>query len=255
MTGPRIILWDVETTHNVVAAFQLRDNDYIPHQNILRERYIVCAAWKTFGTQRVHSVSTLDDPKRFKENPHDDRHVIQTLHRVLSDADVLVAHNGDQFDLKMVEGRILIHGMEPLPPKATVDTLKVARRRFRLNCNRLDYLGQILGLGRKKETKPGLWLDVLQGDPTAIKTMLRYNRQDVLLLEQVFLKLRPYVAHHVNREMFGDIGCPRCGSLKVQSRGVYRAITRTYQRFVCLACQGWFRQVKSEAVGTKHRVL
>lgn len=253
-SSPRIILWDIETTQNIVAVFGLKNNDWINADNILQERYIVCASWKVLGEDKVHAVSTLDDPARFKKNPHDDSHVVATLHKVLSEADVIVAHNGDSYDLKFTEGRMLINGLPPLPPITKIDTLKVARDRFLFNANNLNYLGKVLGCGEKVYTTPGLWLRVLNGEVAAIKEMVKYNKQDVLLLEKVFLKLQPYVANHVNRQLYGEEGCPRCGSKKFQSRGFHRAVTQIYRRFQCSKCGGWWRARKSDS-GVQSRVL
>ena len=84
MAEPRILLWDIETTHNLAAVFRLGNDDYIPHDNVVQERYIVTAAYKWLDKPAVHAVSVLDDPRRYKRNPHDDYHgryhlVIQLL--------------------------------------------------------------------------------------------------------------------------------------------------------------------------------
>lgn len=177
--------------------------DRIP-ASILSERYIICAGWKWEGESKVHTVSVLDDPKRFEANPHDDYYVVSKLQDVLGEAGVLVHHNGDSFDQRYVATRALIHGMPPTPPVTTIDTCKVAKCKFLFNSNKLDYIAKVLGVGRKKVTSPGLWMRVLQGDPKAVKEMVgAYNKQDVLLLEKVFKKLQPYIPNHVNRELFG----------------------------------------------------
>lgn len=259
MPGPRIILWDIETTHNLAAVFQLKHNDYINSENIVQERIIVCAAWKELGKAAVHAVSTLDNPKGY--GLLNDFCVCQELHEVLSSADVIIAHNGDEYDIKFTKGRMLVHGLPPLPPILSIDTLKVARKQFLLNANNLNYLGNLLKVGNKKPTKQGLWLKVLQGDRSAIKQMVAYNKQDVRLLERVFLKLQPHIADHTNRQLFGESGhgrlsCPRCGSSDVQSRGVHRALTQTYQRYQCKACAGWFRERRATPLtSTRTRVL
>jgi hypothetical protein len=256
MSSPRVILWDIETSHNLMAVFNLLNRDgYLPSDNILQERYIISAAWKELGTKSVKSVSLLDFPQDYRNNPHSDKGVCVRLHEILSGADVIVAHNGDSYDIKFAETRMLAHGLKPLPPIPSIDTLSVARKRFLFNANNLDYLGQYLGVGRKKSTEKGLWLKVLQGNREAIRKMVSYNKQDVALLERVFLKLQPYVANHINRQLLGGDGCPRCGSATVQSRGVHRAVSRVYQRFQCTTCGGWFRRVKAESVKTTMRVL
>lgn len=242
----RVLFWDIETSLQPVAIFQLSHQDWIDPSSILQERYVICAGWKWEGENKIHTVSVLDDPKRYKKDPHDDYHVIKTLHQVLSEADVIIHHNGDSFDKRYVDTRILVHDLPALPPIASVDTYKVAKTRFYLNSNKLDYIGRLLGVGKKKKTSSGLWMRVLQGDPKAVEEMVRYNKQDVTLLEDVFLRLRPYIASHINRELFGDQGCPRCGSRKIQSRGVHRAISRIYRRWNCQGCGGWFRSAANE---------
>ena len=255
MSSPRIILWDIETTHNIVATFRLFDQEPIPHTNVLQERYIVCAAWKELDKPKVHAYATVNDPLRFETNSHDDKSVVLHLREVLAEADVIVAHNGDEYDLKFLKGRMIAHGFSPLPPIPTIDTLKVARRQFLFNSNRLDYLGAYLKVGRKQKTSPELWLRVLQGDARAVREMVRYNKGDVLLLEKIFKKLQPYIPNHINRQLYGGSGCPRCGSLKVQARGTHKALTREYQRFQCQACAGWFRELKASGHKATTRVL
>lgn len=255
--APRIVLYDLETSHNIVATFRLFDkyNSMVPPENIITERFIICASWKVLGEKTVHSVSTLDDPKRYKKDIHDDYHVVKTLHGILSAADVIVAHNGDQFDKPFMETRMLFHGLPPLPPIQSIDTLKVARKRFMFNSNKLDYLGTFLKVGRKRPTTGGLWLKVLAGDRDAVREMVVYNKQDVLLLERVFQKLQPFMENHVNRHLFGGTGCPRCSSKHVQSRGIHRAISRVYQRWQCQGCGGWWKTAKAIAPGISTRVL
>jgi hypothetical protein len=152
---------------------------------------------------------------------------------------------------------MLTQGLPPLPPVLSIDTLRVARSQFLLNANNLNYLGNLLGVGRKKPTANGLWLRVLAGDQKAIREMVDYNKGDVELLERVFLKLQPYIPDHVNRQLFAQgTGCPRCGSTNVQSRGTHKATTQTYQRYQCNACHGWFRERKAtKGTSTQHRVL
>jgi hypothetical protein len=253
--SPRVLLYDIETSHNIVAQFDPKD-EYTPHTNILVERFIICACWQWLGETKIHTVAITDDSKRFAKDKYDDYRVVKTLHEVIGKADVLVGHNSIRFDDKFVNTRALYHGLSPLPPTTSIDTYKIAKLKFRLNSNRLDYLGTFLGFGGKKHTPPGLWIDVLKGDKKAIKTMVDYNKHDVVLLRKVFEKLSPYAPNYINRELFGGTGCPRCGGHKVQSRGYHRAISRVYQRFCCTSCGGWFRSVVNDkSVKTTSRTL
>lgn len=254
--GPRILIYDIETSLQLVSVFGLANNDWIKPDNIITERHVISICWEWLGENKVNSVSLLDDPERFAKDPHDDKHVIEQFHKVYSEADVVVTHNGDSFDQKWVLTRVLYHGLPPLPPVTSIDTNKIAKQKFYFNSNSLDYLGGYLGLGHKKRTPPGLWLRVLHGDPEAITIMVKYNKRDVTLLKGVFLKMRPFMPNVVNLELFKKAGCPRCGSRKVQSRGTHVAVTRSYKRFQCQKCGGWFRLLKADVnSGTKHRVL
>lgn len=256
MTRPKTLLYDIETSLQPVAVFQLSGNDWISPENILAERHLISACWMWSGEKKVHSVSLLDDPKRFARDPHDDGHVAEVFHAVLQNADILVGHNSDSFDYRYLKTRMLVHGLPVLPPILSLDTYKVAKKNFMLNSNKLDYIARLLKVGKKMDTPKGLWLDVLRGDKKAIKTMVEYNKRDVLVLEAVFKKLQPYMDNHTNRELFGLDGCPRCGSHKTQSRGFHRAISRVYRRFHCQACGGWFRSVVNEkTIKTTSRVL
>lgn len=254
-SSPKLLFYDIETSLQPVAVFGLAHNDWIDPSAILQERYVISAAWLWEGDSKVHSVSVLDDPKRYKKNPHDDYHVISTFRKVLAEADVIVGHNSDSFDKRWIDTRILVHDLAPLPPIASIDTYKTAKARLYLNSNKLDYLGKLLKVGQKTQTSPGLWMRVLNGDPKAVAEMVSYNQQDVILLKNVFNKLKPYVANHINRELFGGTGCPRCGSTKIQSRGVHHAVTRVYRRWQCQSCQGWFKSNKCEPTSTKFRIL
>ena len=240
MSKPKIILWDIETAHNITATFGMY-NVNIPYQGILEEGYMICGAWKELGKSQVHAVSVMDDPKRFKKNPNDDYHVVKSLHKLLSGADAIIAHYGDNFDIKYLNTRIAYHGLTPLPDIVQIDTYKMCKAKFKFNCNRLDYVGHYLGVGRKIKTDINLWLDCREGKESAIKKMVKYNKQDVRLLEDVYLKLKPFLPAKVNMNLFGNTKdkCPGCGSYNLQRRGFRRTRKSIFQRYQCNDCGSW----------------
>lgn len=254
--SPRILIYDIETSLQLAAVFQLAKNDWIDPDSLVTERHVISVSWKWLGEPKVHSLSLLDDPKRFARDAHDDTYVVKEFYKVLLEADVIVAHNGDSFDYKYLKTRFLKHGLPALPPVTSIDTYKTAKSQFNFNSNRLDYIGKYLGIGGKVHTPKGLWMDVLRGDRKAIKIMVDYNKRDVTLLEAVFLRLRPFMPNHINRELFGGLGCPRCGSTHIQSRGTHKAISRIYKRFQCQTCTGWFRStLNDKVIKTAYRML
>lgn len=234
----KTIIWDIETGHSIAAIFSLLNKNMISHKNILQEGYMICAAYKELGSKKTHAVSVLDDPKRFAKDPNDDYHVVKHMHDVLSSADEIVHHFGDNFDIKYFNTRALYHGLPPLHVIKQTDTYKICKKKFRFSSNRLDYVGNYLGLGGKISTREGLWIDCLQGKKTAIRDMVKYNKQDVDLLEKVYITVAPWAKANLNRAIENpiDIVCPLCGSTHVRKDGHSYKATGKYQRYRCGEC-------------------
>jgi hypothetical protein len=239
---PRILLWDVETSLNILTSFSLYPK-FIHHNNILQDWYIICGSWKFLDEPQINSACVTFDRERFDKNPADDYEVARQLRDALLEADIIVHHNGDKFDIKKLNTRLIYHRLDPLPNKlTTVDTLKEARRTFAFTSNRLDYLGKYLGVGEKIVTEPDLWTNALAGDKAAIQSMLDYNKQDVKLLENVYSVMRPYIKHP-NVTAFSandnEFSCISCGSAKLAKRGFTVSLAGRKQRYQCISCGKW----------------
>lgn len=240
---PRILIYDIETSYLILKTFQLLNKNPIPASGIIQERSILTSSWKWRGESKVYSIAI--DPKK----PQDDKKIVEKMIELFNEADATVAHYGDGFDHKYILTRALFHGLNPPKPVTQIDTWKIARSRFLFNNNRLDYLGQFLGLGRKIKTDHTLWDGCMAGDPASIRKMEKYNKQDVQLLANVFEKLAPYVPAKVNAALFSDKpACPNCGGHKLQRRGPAVNKTTIYQRYQCLGCGSWSSSPKEGAV-------
>jgi hypothetical protein len=221
------LFWDIETSPNVVLAFRAGYDININHDAIISERKVICIGYKWEDDPKTHIL-------RWDEN-QDDLLMLARFTAVANEADELVAHFGDRFDLPWFRTRCLIHGMDPLPPYKTVDTKAWASRNFYFNSNKLDYLGEVLGVGKKHKTDFSLWKDILMKKcPKAMKTMCDYCERDVELLELVYKKLAPYVtSYKTHAGVFGGLDkwtCPRTGSMnvRVNKRRVTKGGTVTY---------------------------
>ena len=184
MPSIKRLFWDVETSPNIVFSWRCGSKIRLDPENIIHERAIICICWKWEDGDKVHSLTW---------NKGDDAAMVKRFAKVMGRADELVAHNGDRFDLRWFNGRNLIHDLEPVPRGKTVDTLKIARKHFYLNSNRLDYLGKLLLGEGKIHTEFGLWRRiVLNNDRRALTEMVRYCKQDVTLLQRIWERLRDY---------------------------------------------------------------
>lgn len=243
---PKIILWDIETSLMQVSTFTLYPK-YISHHAIIQDWSIICGCWKVLGEDKIYSTSVTDYPKTFKKDVYNDYHVVKDLREMLEGADIVIGHNGDKFDLKKFNARLIYHKLPPLPKIQTIDTLKQARKLAKFTSNRLDYLGKFLGVEGKMDTTPGLWDRAMRGDKAAIEEMVEYNKIDVKVLEDVYLALRSYMDTHPNIADPHTMQCPKCGErevvkhkLRVSASGVRR------QQYQCNGCGGYFTDRKSE---------
>lgn len=223
----KVLLYDIESTPNLGYTWGRYEQTVIAFK---KERELLSFAYKWLGEDKVHFV---------KRKGKSDKSLAKKLRNLFNEADVVVAHNGDKFDQRISRARFLVHDISPPKPFKTVDTLKVARRHFSFNSNSLNDLGVSLGVGKKVHHQGiDLWLSCMRSDKKAWKLMEKYNKKDVILLERVYLKLRPWVTNHPDLiAIDGDKrGCPNCASKHVNKHGMHCTRTTTKQRYKCQDC-------------------
>jgi predicted RNA-binding Zn-ribbon protein involved in translation (DUF1610 family)/DNA polymerase elongation subunit (family B) len=173
-----------------------------------------------------------------------DQPLLLKLWDLLEEADVVIAHNGREFDLKKIRARMLIQGLPPFSPVRVIDTLEASKKHFGFTSNKLAYLS-VLGGEEKYASKkfPGfdLWSEFLKRNPAARAEMKKYNIIDITSLEAYYLKIRPWIEQHPDVNIPTDsheISCPKCGSLNMRSNGTRYTQTGAYPRYRCNDCGG-----------------
>jgi DNA polymerase elongation subunit (family B) len=234
---PRVLFLDTENAPNLGYVWGKWEQNVIDFKS---NWFFLSFAYKWQGSRAIHCKALSDYPL-FKKDPENDRELVKDLWAIINDADVIIAHNGDRFDLRKANARFVAQGMKPPSPYKTVDTLKIARRYFQFDSNKLDDLGKYLGVGRKlPHTGKHLWFGCMSGDPKSWATMRRYNSQDVALLERVYLKLRPWAATHPNLTHITRLsGCPTCQSTNLTCQGFKFSKAGKRQQFQCKDCGSW----------------
>lgn len=210
--GVKRLVWDIEVSPNVVLAWRAGFKISVGHNAIVQERKIITIAYKWVGESNV-TVLTWDKNQ-------DDKAMILKFMEVANEADELIAHFGDSFDMPWFRGRCLIQGCPPIPQYKTIDTKAWASKYFYLNSNKLDYLAKVLGFEGKIETDFDMWRDItLHNDQKQLLKMARYNAEDVRQLEKVYLKLVNFCPVHTHAGVQSGLEkwtCPRTGSTKVK---------------------------------------
>jgi hypothetical protein len=207
------LFWDVESSPNVGTFWESGYKVRIPWQNIIKERAIICIAYKWEKSKKVSILSW---------DKGDDANLLKEFLEILDQADESVAHNGDRYDMKFFRSRCLKHGLTVPPDQKTVDTYQIARRRFKLNSYSLAYIAEYLGISKGKDPMEYTdWQDILfKNSQTKLRKMEKYCKQDVRLLEDVWKKLAPF---HNMKTHAGVLNgsekwsCQGCGSTHVHA--------------------------------------
>jgi hypothetical protein len=169
--------------------------------------------------------------------------MLEGIHGLLEEADAVVHYNGTKFDMPTLNKEFIIHKMNPPAPSKQIDLLRVVKSQFRFPSNKLDYVAQRLGLGKKKEHEGHiLWVKCMNNDRKACKTMEDYNIQDVILLEKLYNRLLPWIKSPINQNIMRDRNgflCPTCSKPSLISKGYRYTTTGAYQRYQCKACGGY----------------
>ena len=178
----KILFFDIETAPCKAYIWSLWQ-EVTSADFIEQDWYILCWSAKWLGEKKIlHDF--LPNHALYKKDPTNDKEILETLWKLLDEADIVVAHNGEKFDKRKVNTRFIINGMKPPSPYRMIDTRIAAKRYFAFTSNRLNDLGKFLHLGKKVDTGGfSLWKQCLAGDLNAWKRMVKYCDGDITLLE------------------------------------------------------------------------
>ena len=174
---PRNLYIDIETGYGRVYTFDLRiKGEYISHQNIDKEPYIVCWSAGWVGENKIHS-ACVDHRAALK---YQDAKILKPLRELIEQADIISGQNVEWFDLRMINARMAINGIRPSEGYKIQDTLKMLRKKYKFMSNRLDYIAPLFGFRPKEAMSNRDWLAIADhGDEKTLAKMLKYNRADV----------------------------------------------------------------------------
>ena len=254
--APKILLFDIETSPMEVFVWTLIGNKYIQPNNIIKDWNVISWAAKWLCDSTV--TSDIQTPE--EAIARDDSRVLQGIWKLMDEADILIAQNGDNFDIKKLNTRYILNKIGPPSPYQSIDTLKVSKRNFAMSSNKLDFLVQKL-TDRKGKLKTDfeLWKSCLRGDPKALKYMEKYNKEDVFLLEDVYLEFRPWIKSHPNFGIYMDTDdqvCPTCGSDDIKAKGsYYTTAANRYKSYNCNNCGAYSRSLAGAKNIEERRIL
>lgn len=238
LSKPISLLFDLETMPNVVRTWRKWEQDVIWYE---RYGYIWSISWKYLGKNKVYHKNITDFPL-YKKDKYSDKELIEFIWKLIDGSDILIAHNGNAFDIKAIYGRFIHYGMKPPTPCKKIDTKLLYKMYLNEDSNSLKDICLKHDLPHKLETGGAeLWRLCELGDKKSIDKMRVYNNGDVVALEAAYKLVLPYITNHPNIALMnGDrIACPNCGSKNVHKRGYSLSRASQSQRWRCMDCGAW----------------
>lgn len=248
---PRILTIDIETAPNLAYVWGLF-NENVPLARLIESTQVMCFAAKWYDQKSVQFFSQFE---------HSHETMIKEAYNLIDEADYIVGYNSKRFDYAHLSREFLLSGMSPPSPSTQIDLLQVVRQRFKFTSNKLDHVSQQLGIGTKihKAVDFELWTGCMNNDPASWKIMERYNRQDVVLTEKLFDRLKPWFGSLLNVGLFTGVegSCTKCGSLNTQKRGPRAKGKKLVQQWACMEpeCGAWFTDDRALAKVTTAGII
>lgn len=235
---PRILFVDLETSPILGWAWDGWDTTLL---EIEQDSKILCFSYRWADESKVHNVSLWQFHKKgtlWNRYTFDDWEVVEKLWHLFNEADVIVAQNGNRFDIRVANTRFLYHGLQPPKEHKDVDTLVIARKYFKMTFNNLDHLCRFLQIPRKAD--PGskkTWFECMDGNKESWKRMIDYNNRDVECLANVYDKMKGWYKNHPNLTFFTrNVACSTCLSNHIKKDGIRWSRMQKYQRWQCNSC-------------------
>lgn len=243
--SPKILLLDIETLP-IEAKIWGTFKQTVQPQQIQKDWSIACWSAKWLFSDTV--MGEVVTPKEAIERK--DESVLGTIWDLINEAHIVIAHNGDEFDLKKLNTRFFLAGYTKPSFYKSVDTLKVARDMFAFTFNKMDWINKLLGIGTKITTSWEWWDEASNGNKKYLDMMLEYNKHDVNILEELYLRMRPWMKGHPNLALYsvnhGVAACPACGSVNLHFDHYYTTALGMYKGFRCEDCGAIGRSTKKQ---------
>lgn len=232
----KILFLDIETSPILSYVWGLWENNVSLNQ-IKSDWYVLswCAKWSD-----SNELMYMD--QRDAKKMEDDKKILKGIWKLLDEADMIVTQNGKKFDAKKLNARFVIQGFQPPSSYKHYDTREMAKKYFAFTSTKLEYMSEKLCTKYKKlkhEKYPGfeLWKECLAGNKEAWEDMEKYNKHDVLALEELYKKLVPW-GTSINPSVYHEnsINECTCGATRWLLNGHFYSANGKYQRYKCRDC-------------------
>lgn len=231
---PKILFWDIETSPFQIWTFRIGNKMSAGHHQIVKgtSTDIICIAYSWDHEDQVHILDWGYDKQDSKE-------MIKKFDSVINQADIVIAQNGDRFDVRHINTQRLLHNLPPMPDwtKYTDDLLKQVKKFFYLPSYRLDYMSALFGCGGKQDMDFDDWINIVEKNTdgfASFEKMKHYCMKDVADLKEIWNKVKHHVKPRLNiATLNGGRCCTSCGSTDIHKNGTRVRSKTRYQNYHC----------------------
>lgn len=235
----KILVFDIETSPLICCSWGLYKQMITPSQ-VIRDMSILTWAAKWLNSPKVFSSRVSAEEAKVGS----DDSILERLWSLIDRADIVVGFNNKKFDHKKLNSRFLIGGYAEPSPYTPLDIFVEIKKKFSFSSNKLDYINQLLGIGRKLETSMDLWMRCVNGDDRALKEMEVYNKQDCLVTEELYHAVKSWIKSP-NLGLYTptlEEVCPTCGGINLEPNGYYTTPVSKYESLRCVDCKSLSRR-------------
>ena len=241
---PKILILDLEMAPMRAYVWR-RWKENITLDQTITDSFILCWSAKWLYDNNVYS--DFLSPEEIANE--DDSRITASMYNLISNADIVVAYNGKKADIPWLNSAFIRAKLPPTKPFFIVDPYEVVKKVFGFTSNKMDAIAGYLGIEHKLETSFDLWKRCMEGSVEAMSYMVKYNRMDVKILEEIYIRLRPWIPRHPNIANIMDTDvCPFCGlpNYEELEGQYYYTTTGKYKLYRCIECGAIFRSRYAE---------
>jgi len=204
------LFYDIETS-KAVAGIWRTGKQFVGAHQIIEHTKIICISWKW---EHEDKVNHLD----WGLKKQCDKKLLEKFIPILESANQSVGHNADGFDLKWIRSRAMFHNIPMSPYFNTIDTYKIIKSICNLPSYSLANSCKYFGLVNKRDSGgDATWNGVqFEKSQEALDTMIHYCDGDILSLQDLYEKVRPYSKTKMHYAVLGSerkFHCPECALL------------------------------------------
>ena len=232
----KILFIDIETAPMLVYTWGIWEQN-IGLNQIVKDSHLLSFAAKWLDKPEMYYAD-----QRNARSMEYDKPLLKQIWNLLNEADIVIGHNSKEFDTKVVNTRFIINGMQPPSTYKQIDTKELTKKSCRFVSNKLEYLSDQVCEKHKKHKHHKfsgfeLWKECLAGNMDAWDEMEKYNKIDVLALEELYLKMQPW-GNTYNPDLYtsGTVSSCTCGCKIFTKKGFRYTAVGKYQAYKCTRC-------------------